>query len=153
MQISYLLPIYRMALLYFITFFFAFLDCVHTISRRPIGILSCHMAVMATYKGDLNPESRYEGVPNPESRYGKATFEDFSCINSLRPRQNRRHFAEDVFKCNFLNKNVWIPIKFSLTFVPKGPINKIPATGDKSLSEPMMTQFNDAYMRHSASMS
>ena len=26
-------------------------------------------------------------------------------------------------------------------------------TGDKPLSEPMMTQFNDAYMRHSASMS
>ena len=24
--------------------------------------------------------------------------------------------------------------------------------GDKPLSEPMMTQFNDAYMRHSASM-
>ena len=24
-------------------------------------------------------------------------------------------------------------------------------TGDKPLSEPMMTQFNDAYMRHSAS--
>ena len=25
--------------------------------------------------------------------------------------------------------------------------------GDKPLSEPMMTQFNDAYMRHSVSMS
>ena len=84
------------------------------------------------------------------------------CVNSLRPRQNRRHFTEDVFKCNFLNENVWIPIKISLKFVPKGPINNIPAlvqimawrrTGDKPLSEPMMTQFNDAYMRHSASMS
>ena len=50
----------------------------------------------------------------------------------------------------------------SLKFVPKGPINNIPAlvqimawrqTGDKPLSEPMMTQFNDTYMRHSASMS
>ena len=61
-----------------------------------------------------------------------------------------------------LNENVWIPIKISLKFVPKGPINNIPAlvqimawrrTGDKPLSEPMMTQFNGAYMRHSASMS
>ena len=69
-------------------------------------------------------------------------------INSLRPRQNRRHFADDVFKCNFLNENVVIPIKISLKFVPKGPINNIPAlgqimawhrTGDKPLSEPMMT--------------
>ena len=69
---------------------------------------------------------------------------------------------DDVFKCNFLNENVWIPIKISLKFVPKGPINNIPAlvqimawrrTGDKPLSEPMMTHFNDTYMRHSASMS
>ena len=78
----------------------------------------------------------------------------------LRPGQNGRHFADDIFKCIFLNENVWIPIKISLKFVPKGPINNIPAlvqmmawrrTGDKPLSEPMMTQFNDAYMRHSAS--
>ena len=83
-------------------------------------------------------------------------------INSLRLRQNRRHFVDDAFKCNFLNENVWIPIKIWLKFVPKGLINNIAAlvqimawrrTGDKPLSEPMMTQFNDAYMRHSASMS
>ena len=68
-------------------------------------------------------------------------------VNSLRPRQIRRHFADDVFKCNFLNDNVWILIKISLKFVPKGPINNIPALdqimvwrrpGDKPLSEPMM---------------
>ena len=35
-----------------------------------------------------------------------------SDINSLRPKQNRRHFVDDVFKCNFLNANVWIPIIF-----------------------------------------
>ena len=61
-----------------------------------------------------------------------------------------------------MNENVWILIKISLKFVPKGPINNIPAlvqimawrqTGDKPLSEPMMAQFNDTYMRHSASMS
>ena len=82
-------------------------------------------------------------------------------VNSLRPRQTRCHFADYVFKCNFLNENVWIPIKISLKFVPKGPINNIPVlvqimawrwTGDKPLSEPMMTQFNNAYMRHFASI-
>ena len=26
-------------------------------------------------------------------------------INTLRPRQNGRHFANDIFKCIFLNKN------------------------------------------------
>ena len=48
-------------------------------------------------------------------------------INTLRPRQNGRHFADDIFKCIFLNENVWIPVKISLRFVPKCPINNIPA--------------------------
>ena len=48
-------------------------------------------------------------------------------INSLRPRQNGRLFADDTFKRIFLNENVRISIKNSLKFVPKGPINNIPA--------------------------
>ena len=68
------------------------------------------------------------------------------CLNTLRPRQDGRHFADDIFKCIFFNENVWIPIKISLKFVPKGPINNIPAMVqimawrrpcDKPLSEPM----------------
>ena len=68
-------------------------------------------------------------------------------FNTLRPRQNGRHFADDIFKCIFLNENVWIPIKISLKCVPKGPVNNIPALvqimacrrpGDKPLSESMM---------------
>ena len=37
------------------------------------------------------------------------------------------HFPDNIFKCIFLNKNIWILIKISLKFVPKGPINNIPA--------------------------
>ena len=48
-------------------------------------------------------------------------------VNSLRPRGNRRHFADDIFKCIFLNENVLISIKISLKFVPKSQINNIPA--------------------------
>ena len=48
-------------------------------------------------------------------------------LNTLRPRQNGRHFADDILKCIFLNGNVWIPIEISLKFVPKGPIDNIPA--------------------------
>ena len=68
-------------------------------------------------------------------------------LNTLRPRQDGRHFVDDIFKCPFLNENVWIPIKISLKFVHKGQINKIPALvqimarnrpGDKPLSEPMV---------------
>ena len=70
-------------------------------------------------------------------------------FNTLRPRQNGHHFPDDVFKCIFLNQNVLISIKISLKFVPKGPINNIPALvqimawrlpGDKPLSEPMMVR-------------
>ena len=60
---------------------------------------------------------------------------------------NGRHFADDIFKCIFLNENVWIPIKISLKLVPKGPINNIPVLvqimawrrpGDEPSSEPML---------------
>ena len=47
-------------------------------------------------------------------------------FNTLKPRQNGRHFP-DIFKCIFFNENVWISIKIPLKFVPKGPINNIPA--------------------------
>ena len=35
--------------------------------------------------------------------------------------------ADDIFKCIFLNENVWISIKISLKLVFKGSINNIPA--------------------------
>ena len=41
--------------------------------------------------------------------------------------QNGRHFADNTFKCIFLNENVWISIKISLKFVPVGSIDDIPA--------------------------
>ena len=70
-------------------------------------------------------------------------------LNSLRPRQNGRHFADDTFKCFFLKENVRISIKISLKFVPKGPFNNNSSLvqimawrrpGDKPLSEPMMVR-------------
>ena len=70
-------------------------------------------------------------------------------INTLRPRQNGRHFPDDIFKWTFLNENVWISFDISLKFVPRGPINNIPTLvqvmawrqpGDKPLSEPMMVR-------------
>ena len=69
------------------------------------------------------------------------------CINTLRKTRNEQHFADDIFKRIFFNENVWILIKISQKFVPKGSIHNIPALvqimawrrpGDKPLSEPMM---------------
>ena len=76
-----------------------------------------------------------------------ATISDAIFINTLRPTQNGRNFADDTFKHIFLNKNVTIPIEISLKFVSTGPINKTQALvqimawrrpGVKPLSEPMM---------------
>ena len=70
-----------------------------------------------------------------------------SLYNTLRPRKNCCHFPDNFFKCIFLNGNVKISIKISLKFIPKGPINNIPALvqimtwsqpGNKPLSEPKM---------------
>ena len=72
-------------------------------------------------------------------------------VHTLRPQKNGSqygpHFPNDIFKRIFMNENIWILIKFSLKFVPKGPINNIPALvqimawrrpSSKPLSEPMM---------------
>ena len=65
----------------------------------------------------------------------------------LRPRQYGCHFADDTFKCTFLNEKFWILNKTSLKYVPASPINNIPSLvhimtcclpGDKPLSEPIM---------------
>ena len=48
-------------------------------------------------------------------------------INSFPPGQNIRHFADDISRWIFLNENVWISMKISLNFVPKGSINNITA--------------------------
>ena len=44
-------------------------------------------------------------------------------LNTLRPRQNGRHFTDDTFNRILVNENVRISIKFSPKFVPKGPSN------------------------------
>ena len=70
-----------------------------------------------------------------------------AAFNTLRSTQDGRHLPDDIFKCIFLNENVWGSIRFSLTFLSNGPINNIRALvqimawrrpGDKLLSEPMM---------------
>ena len=83
-------------------------------------------------------------------------------VDTLRLRQNGHHFSDDIFICIFVNGNVLISIKISLKFIPKGPINNIPAllqimarhrTVDKSLSELVIAYIADACMHHPASMS
>ena len=65
--------------------------------------------------------------------------------------------ADNILKCIFLNENDKILIQISLKFIPRSPVDNKPALvqvmawcriGDKPLSEPMFTQFTDAYIWH-----
>ena len=91
------------------------------------------------------------GVTMTWDEYGKYSSQQWRIlhiwINTLKPRQDGRYFADDVLKCIFLNENVGISLKIPLKFVSRFPINNIPALvqimawrrpGDKSLSEPML---------------
>ena len=51
----------------------------------------------------------------------------FRCFNTMVLRQNGHYLADDTFKCIFVDENVRISIKISLTFAPKGLINNISA--------------------------
>ena len=46
-------------------------------------------------------------------------------FSSLRPRWNRRHFADNIFECIFFLENALILIRILLKFIPKSPINNI----------------------------
>ena len=74
----------------------------------------------------------------------------FGIFNTMRPRQNCRHF-----QLIFLNENAWILLKNALKFVQKVKINNIPSLvqimawrrlGDKPLSEPMMVSLVSLWM-------
>ena len=71
----------------------------------------------------------------------------FHVVNTLRPRQNGHHFANNIFKCIFMDEKFYILLRISLKFVPKGSIENKPALvqlmawcwpGDNNLSEPML---------------
>ena len=58
---------------------------------------------------------------NTHNKKGKHLAKFLECIglNTMRPRQNGRHFPDDIFKWIFVNKNVWVSINISLKFVPR----------------------------------
>ena len=67
-------------------------------------------------------------------------------INTLRPRQNGRHFADDILKCVFFSTNLWILIKISVKFVPRGPIHN--TVGTPYNTAPYITGSNIAGLGH-----
>ena len=107
----------------------------------PIGWIFSQLCVLMAWL-----VLKHQGISNNSTEYTPIYSQLFG-VNSLRPRQNGCHFADNTFKRIFLKENVRISIKISLKFVPKSPIDNIPALfqimawrhpGDKPLSEAMM---------------
>ena len=121
--------------------------CSH-IETHLMGILQC-CGILETIFSRLASLSCCELDENYSKVISEKAQSTFIAFNSLKPRQNGRHFPDDIFKWIFLNENVWISINISLKFDLWGPINNIPTLvqvmawrrpGDKPLSEPMMVR-------------
>ena len=74
---------------------------------------------------------------------------NLNAVNSSLPWHNGRHFADDIFRCIFINEKFNIFIRISPKFVPKGSIaDKLPLVqvmawrraGGKPLPEPMLAK-------------
>ena len=116
----------------------------------PEPMLTCyHRHPVAFIRGKFQLECSISDWHVSENDTFKTAPTSLRCqwVNTLRPRQDGRYFADDALKCIFLYENVWISRKIPLKFVPKRPINNIPALvqimawrrpGDKPLSEPML---------------
>ena len=72
-------------------------------------------------------------------------------LNISRPREHGRYFADDIFKSILMKESACILIQISLRYVPaRCPMDNkstlVQIIGAKSLSEPIMAYFSDAYM-------
>ena len=111
-------------------------ECVHGWERADGSGCDCETGWMSDYMDhrSYNPTThilKFCNVINPHFHYmGRKhmllmvvsfwwkKYQVLLCqsflINTLRPRQNVRHFAEEISECIFLNENIWISIEISL---------------------------------------
>ena len=54
---------------------------------------------------DIDAKPKHYNAPTDNSII-RIDVRNDTLINTLRPRQNSRHFPDDIFKCIFLNGNV-----------------------------------------------
>ena len=115
---------------------------VSSAKRRPFCL---GLNVLFKISSDFN----FQYVLSSSDSRPQSRLKTASRVNTLRPRQNGRHFPDDILKCIFMNEKCCILIRISLKFVPKGPINNIPALvwimawcwpGVKPLSEPIVVR-------------
>ena len=65
----------------------------------------------------------------------------------MRPKQNGRHFTDNIFKCIFLNEYIYINFaKYFTEVVPNTQINNIPALVQISFNELKHISETDMYL-------
>ena len=128
----------------------------HSTHVMPLPDSKVHRAYMGPTWGRQDPGGPHVGPMNLAFR---AVMKSSLLLIHLThwDRDKMTFFTDHIFKCIFLNKNVWILLTISMKCVPKMQINNIPALvqmmawhrpGDKPLSEPMMVK-NHMYVCHS----
>ena len=114
-----------------------------SLNKGPVNNIAALVQIMAWRRSGDKPISESMMVSSP--MHICVTRPQW--VNSSSPGQNGHQFADDIFKCIFMNKDVWILINIALKFVPEGQINNITILiqilawhqpGDKPLSESMM---------------
>ena len=80
------------------------------------GMRSCHWVQIRL----CGVKSRHL---QPAGETGLGIKAGVTSLNSSPPGQNGRHFADNIFRCIFVNEKFCILIKISLKFVPRGPID------------------------------
>ena len=107
--------------------------------RSRIYFFTIYMNSLCQRCALLNPTTKFEKVVEIKTAV--------SWLNTLRPRQNCRHFADVIFRSICFNETVQMSLNISLRFVPKVRFNNTPAVvqvmawgwaGTKQLSEPVM---------------
>ena len=127
---------------------------------RGLGWRALQGAVEWQVPQDDKERQERRGQPGPREHLADEV--GIPKINSLiPPEQKGHHVAVVIFKCIFMDGLFLNFTQISLKFAPKGLIDKSMLvqvmawrrTGDKPLSEPMLTQFIDAHMRQQGEMS
>ena len=128
------------------------------------GFLGLSQEAQVLSKSKKKTLSQNEHIITVMSQVGQ------QCISWCYELSHLTHWGRDkidaILETTFSNAISWMKMDefrsiFHRSLFLKVQLSNIPElvqimawrrTGDKPLSEPMMTQFNDAYMRHSAAM-
>ena len=105
-----------------------FLTCVSISEHYP---MPCAETLVCYPINKARQYQTHQGAPISNiicHSYRKQLEEDHcSYLKASPPGQNGRHFADDIFRFNFMNEKFCILIKISLKFIPKCLIDNNPA--------------------------